>query len=84
MPHAIIRGKNGRCHKVDFGDAPIRVEVHANEQVVEISIEAYEDPAPSGKRRFALLDLYRATSLARPWARRHNLPTKTRHDLDNA
>ena len=43
MAHAIIRGKNGRRHEVDFGDAPIRVEVHASEQVVEISIEAPED-----------------------------------------
>ena len=29
MPHAIIRGNNGRRHEVDFGDSPIRVEVHA-------------------------------------------------------
>ena len=28
MPHAIIRGKNGRRHEVDFGDAPIRVEIY--------------------------------------------------------
>jgi len=59
MPHAIIRGKNGRRHEVDFGDAPIRVEVHASEQVVEISIEAPEDPTPSDKQRFALLNLPR-------------------------
>ena len=59
MAHALIRGKNGRRHEVDFGDAPIRVEVHASEQVVEISIEAPEDAAPSDKRRFALLNLPR-------------------------
>jgi hypothetical protein len=59
MPHAIIRGKNGRRHEVDFGDAPIRVEVHASEQVVEISIEAPEDPTPLDKQRFALLNLPR-------------------------
>ena len=27
MSHAIIRGKNGRRHEVDFGDAPIHGEV---------------------------------------------------------
>jgi hypothetical protein len=32
MSHAIIRGKNGRRHEVDFGDAPIRVEVYASEE----------------------------------------------------
>jgi hypothetical protein len=36
MAHAIIRGKNGRRHEVDFGGAPIRVEVHASEETVEI------------------------------------------------
>jgi hypothetical protein len=36
MSHAIIRGKGGRRHEVDFGDAPIRVEVHASEETVEI------------------------------------------------
>jgi hypothetical protein len=28
MTHAIIRGKNGRRYEVDFGDSPVRVEVH--------------------------------------------------------
>ena len=59
MPHAIIRGKNGRRHEVDFGNAKIRVEMHASEQVVEISIEAPDDPAPSDKQRFALLNIPR-------------------------
>jgi hypothetical protein len=27
MPHAIIRGKNGRRHEVDFGDTPVHVEI---------------------------------------------------------
>jgi hypothetical protein len=40
MPHAIIRGANGRRHEVDFGDAPVRVEIHASEETVEIFIEA--------------------------------------------
>jgi hypothetical protein len=36
MTHAIIRGKNGRRHEVDFGDAPVRVKVYASEETVEI------------------------------------------------
>ena len=40
MTHAIIRGKNGRRHEVDFGDAPVRVEVYASEETVEIFVEA--------------------------------------------
>ena len=40
MPHAIIRGKNGRRHEVDFGDAPIRVEIYASDETVEIFVEA--------------------------------------------
>ena len=40
MPYAIIRGANGRRHEVDFGDAPVRVEIYANEETVEIFIEA--------------------------------------------
>jgi hypothetical protein len=35
MTHAIIRGENGRRHEVDFGDAPVRVEVYASEETVE-------------------------------------------------
>ena len=40
MPHAIIRGENGRRHEVEFGDAPVRVEIYASEETVEIFIEA--------------------------------------------
>ena len=40
MPYAIIRGKNGRRHEVDFGDAPIRVEIYASDETVEIFVEA--------------------------------------------
>jgi hypothetical protein len=39
MPHAIIREKNGRRHEVDF-DAPIRVEIYASDETVEIFVEA--------------------------------------------
>jgi hypothetical protein len=40
MPHAIIRGANGWRHEVDFGDAPVRVEIYASEEIVENFIEA--------------------------------------------
>ena len=39
MPHAIIRGNNGRRHEVDFGDAPIRVEIYASDETVEIFVD---------------------------------------------
>jgi len=38
MPHAIIRGENGRLCEVEFGDTPVRVEIHASEETVEIFI----------------------------------------------
>jgi hypothetical protein len=38
MTHAIIRGKSGRRHEVDFGDSPVRVAVHASD--VEIFVVA--------------------------------------------
>ena len=59
MAHAIIRGKNGRRHEVDFGDAPVRVEVHAGEDTVEIVIEADFESRPQGKRRFAIVSIPR-------------------------
>jgi hypothetical protein len=59
MPHAIIRGANGRRHEVDFGDAPIRVEIYASEETVEIFIEADFDKLPKERRRFALLNIPR-------------------------
>jgi hypothetical protein len=54
MPHAIIRGANGRRHEVDFGDAPVRVEIYASEETVEIFIEADFDTLPEESRRFDL------------------------------
>ena len=59
MPHAIIRGANGRRHEVDFGDAPVRVEIYASEETVEIFIEADFDMLPEKRRRFALLNIPR-------------------------
>ena len=59
MAHAIIRGANGRRHEVDFGDASVRVEIHASEETVEIFIEADFETLPEERRRFALLNLPR-------------------------
>ena len=59
MPPAIIRGKNGRRHEVDFGDASVRVEIHASEETVEIFIEADCETHPQERRRFALLNVPR-------------------------
>jgi hypothetical protein len=59
MPHAIIRGENGRRHEVDFGDEPVRVEIHSSEETVEIFIEADSETRPEGRRRFALLNIPR-------------------------
>jgi hypothetical protein len=59
MAYAIIRGKNGRRHEVDFGDSPIRVEVYANEETVEIFVEADFETSPEERRRFAIINLPR-------------------------
>ncbi len=59
MSHAIVRGRNGRRHEVDFGDAPLRVEVHASEETVEIFVEADTETLPEKRRRFALLNIPR-------------------------
>lgn len=60
MPHVIIRGSNGRRHEVDFEDAAITVELHANETAVELVIEACDEDRPWEKKRFALINLPRA------------------------
>ena len=59
MPHAIIRGANGRRHEVNFGDAPVRVEIYPSEETVEIFIEADFETLPEERRRFALLNIPR-------------------------
>jgi hypothetical protein len=79
MPHAIIRGRNGRRHEVDFGDEPVRVEIYASEETVEIFVEAEFDTMPEERRRFALLNIPRhlfseATAAA---ARRGTKPRPT-------
>ena len=59
MSHAIIRGRNGRRHEVDFGDEAVRVEIHSSEEIVEIFIEADFEKLPEERRRFALLNIPR-------------------------
>jgi hypothetical protein len=57
MPHAIIRGENGRRHEVAFGDVPVRVEIYNSDETVEIFIEADFETLPEERRRFALLNI---------------------------
>jgi hypothetical protein len=59
MTYAIIRGNNGRRHEVDFGDSPVRVEVYASEETVEIFVEADSETLPEERRRFALINVPR-------------------------
>jgi hypothetical protein len=59
MPHAIIRGANGRRHEVGFGDAPIRVQIYASEETIEIFVEADFETMPQERQRFALLNIPR-------------------------
>jgi hypothetical protein len=59
MPHAIIRGANGRRYEVDFGNGPVRVEIYSSEETVEIFIEADCETFPEERRRFALLNIPR-------------------------
>ena len=59
MPHAIIRGANERRHEVHFGDAPVRVEIYASEETVEIFIEADFETLAEERRRFAILNIPR-------------------------
>jgi hypothetical protein len=59
MTHAIIRGKNGRRHEVDFGDSPVRLQVYASEETVEIFVEADFETHSEAQRRFAILNVPR-------------------------
>ena len=59
MPYAINQGKNGRRHEVDFGDAPVRLEISSGEENVEIFIEADFETLPEERRRFAILNVPR-------------------------
>ena len=59
MSHAIIRGANGRRHEVDFGDAPIRVEIYSSGETIEIFIEADFETLSEERRRFVLFNIPR-------------------------
>jgi hypothetical protein len=59
MTYAIIREENGRRHEVDFGDAPVRVKVHASEETVEIFVEADFETNAEEHRRFAIVNIPR-------------------------
>ena len=59
MAHAIIRGRNGRRHEVDFEDSPVRVEVHASEETIEIFVEADVETHAEERRRFAIINIPR-------------------------
>ena len=59
MNFAIIRGRNGRRHEVDFGDAAIEVDVTIGSETVQITVEAIHDQVPSDKRRFATMAIPR-------------------------
>jgi hypothetical protein len=52
MALAIVRGKNGRRYEVDFDDSPVRVEVYASEETVEIFVEADFETHAEERRRF--------------------------------
>jgi hypothetical protein len=56
---AIIRGRNGRRHEVDFGDAAIEVDVAIGSETVQITVEAVHDQVPPDKRRFATMAIPR-------------------------
>jgi hypothetical protein len=45
--------------EVDIGDAPLRVEIYASEETVEIFVEADLNTMPEERRRFALVKVPR-------------------------
>lgn len=59
MPHAIIRGQNGCRHEVDFGNAPLIVEIYASDETIEIFVEADFETHAEERQRFALLNIPR-------------------------
>ncbi|WP_375784860.1 hypothetical protein ACE10Z_35150 [Bradyrhizobium sp. Pha-3] len=42
---------------MDFDDAPLRVEVHASEETVEIFVGADFETHPEERRRFAIINI---------------------------
>jgi hypothetical protein len=59
MAHAIIRGRNGRRHEVDFQDSPVRVEIYTSEETIEIFVEADLETHAEERRRFAIINIPR-------------------------
>ena len=59
MSHAIIRGKSGRRHEVDFENDTLRVEIYASDETVEIFVEADTNDLAEERRRFALINIPR-------------------------
>jgi hypothetical protein len=43
----------------DFGDSPVRVEVYASEETIEIFVEANFETLAEERRRFAIINLPR-------------------------
>ena len=76
MAHAIIRKMDGRRHEVDFGDSPVRVEVYASEETVEIFVEADFETHAEERRRFAIINipLHLFSEATRRMARRRTTP----------
>ena len=72
MSHAIIRGKSGRRHEVDFEGCALRVEVHASDETVEIFVEADTDELPEEQRRFALITRHLFSQATAEAAKRKN------------
>jgi hypothetical protein len=54
MSYAIIRGKGGRRHEVDFGESPLRVEIYSGEDSIEIFVEADFETLPEHHCRFVI------------------------------
>ena len=84
MPHAIIRGNNGRRHEVDFGDAPIRVEIYASDETVEIFVEADFETHPEERRRFAILNVPRNRVVILPSAQTRRGPGSRSEPVDRS
>jgi hypothetical protein len=63
-----------RCpDEVDIGDAPLRVEIYASEETVEIFVEADLDPMPEESRRLRF-SIFPAICLAKPPPQRPDVP----------
>ena len=64
MVFAILRGKSGRRHDVNFGDAPVEVDVAVGDKVVQITVEATRDMTARDKKRFVTMTVPREQLMA--------------------